>query len=641
MELVTFSLENYRGVGKRVKIGRLGRLVSIVGQNDSGKSTLLYGIATFLNLRQYPLGEEDFNRKYQKIVMEGEFWSPDLEEKIKEHLGKKLKKRSGIGEFVSALLGKEGRLKVKRVKNPPSSNGEIGEKREKSYRKWDKELLKIEDYRVEVGEERFETLYGLSERELNRLLEYLQLEIPSQGKGKNSRLEKVKHIHKWIKKGKLSEGVKVEKIEGEIGDNYGILELLPSVELFPAQPFSPSDSGFRTHLISELEEFFAKEEETFREMEKRIRRAMAKEGKGIKGYLKEYIPNLKQIQLEPEVVWENAIREVEVKLQLKGESRSIGLTRRGSGYQRLFLVARFRYLAEKEKKRRRENRGIIYLLEEPETFLHPSLQRDLLEALTSLSRKYQIILTTHSPIFVGSSDSTSLILSQKGENGEITYQQPAPNLEERKEFLLKIAEDLGITPDFNLRDNYHSILFVESPYDAQFYQLIAQTLLGVELAKAGVLVIPFGGGGNENIRYFVDLEFFASTGRRLYLIIDSDQHLSQSHREAQREKIEFFQKYGKAYLLHRSTIENYYHPRAVERVLGLETDSLPLNLFDPIEEIKEQLRRVLPKKVGKRLLKNIKNNFQIFQEMTPPQWEEVVEPELLEFLKEIVTPPQG
>jgi putative ATP-dependent endonuclease of the OLD family len=39
------------------------------------------------------------------------------------------------------------------------------------------------------------------------------------------------------------------------------------------------------------------------------------------------------------------------------------------------------------------------LIEEPETFLHPSAQQDLLDSIKDLSEDNQIIITTHSPIF--------------------------------------------------------------------------------------------------------------------------------------------------------------------------------------------------------------------------------------------------
>lgn len=40
---------------------------------------------------------------------------------------------------------------------------------------------------------------------------------------------------------------------------------------------------------------------------------------------------------------------------------------------------------------------IIFLIDEPETFLHPKAQNKLMEAFNELSRKSQIFITTHSP----------------------------------------------------------------------------------------------------------------------------------------------------------------------------------------------------------------------------------------------------
>jgi hypothetical protein len=82
--------------------------------------------------------------------------------------------------------------------------------------------------------------------------------------------------------------------------------------------------------------------------------------------------------------------------------------------------------------------------------------------------------------------------------------------------------------------------------------------------------------------------------------------------------------------LKKSSIENYFHPRAVERFLDLKKNSLgdfkeDDYMVDVINEINI--------KYGKTFSK--KSNINIFELMTDLEFKDVVESELEEFLREI------
>ena len=95
------------------------------------------------------------------------------------------------------------------------------------------------------------------------------------------------------------------------------------------------------------------------------------------------------------------------------------------------MVGRLRYLAEKK-----QSKDTIYLVEEPETFLHPSAQDEMLMSLLSLSDSNQIFITTHSPIFAGATKGNALTLCKK-ENTILSYKQS-----DEDSFLLEIADQL-------------------------------------------------------------------------------------------------------------------------------------------------------------------------------------------------------
>lgn len=73
----------------------------------------------------------------------------------------------------------------------------------------------------------------------------------------------------------------------------------------------------------------------------------------------------------------------------------IAMNKRGSGVRRLILLNFFR--AKAEEKASRDNRTLIYAIEEPETSQHNEHQKILIDALKNLANNgRQIMLTTHS-----------------------------------------------------------------------------------------------------------------------------------------------------------------------------------------------------------------------------------------------------
>jgi len=78
----------------------------------------------------------------------------------------------------------------------------------------------------------------------------------------------------------------------------------------------------------------------------------------------------------------------------KENLQSIPLNQLGSGYEMIFSLIYSYYLSKKGNKK------LIVLIDEPELHLHPKLQSDFVELLLEFSKDSQIILTTHSPLFI-------------------------------------------------------------------------------------------------------------------------------------------------------------------------------------------------------------------------------------------------
>ena len=464
MIITRITISNYRGISQE-QVVPLDRFSSFVGKNDAGTSIILNAIASFLDPKNNPLTITDFNDLAVPVTIECCFTADDIKEVIEAKVKTKIKKADGLEEFLGDLLV-DGKLVVQKSCSSPRKD-------------FDSEKILFHDY-VDEG---FQYLYNKSDEELNQIMTQYEIILPVVGKGRNSKLEKIKYIKQYCDTNGIQKCMKY------IDDSFRISASLPAVELFRADYGLEADTRFKSSSVSEILEYFEKESaegEKLALVASEISAEIKKEADSVKTYMSEYVSNLLEVEIKPLISWKDAIKSVDVSFQLGGDSKPIPMSHKGTCYRRLFMVARFRYLAEKNK-----GLNVIYLIEVPETFLHPSAQNDLLTALRELSDENQVIITTHSPVFAGATHAESVILCKKDNGSE--YENY--NTNGRDVFLRRIVEELGIKPSYNLQDTHEKILFVESHNDAKFYHLVCERLsLGPLLGNEKLLVLPFGGG---------------------------------------------------------------------------------------------------------------------------------------------------
>ena len=603
MNIIKISIENYRGIRTRQDIP-LSNLSSFVGKNDAGKSIVINAVASFLDSKNFPITESDFNDPTKPILIECWFSSESLRDELESKIKSKIKKSDGLDEFLNDLIFDNHIIFQKIISSPGKG--------------FDTELVLIKD----SDDATFSRMYTKSDEDLNEIILANGIQIPIEGKGRNSKMEKIKHIKQFRKDKKV--------INKYIEDEYKISSLFPGVELFKSDYGLEADTKFKTTSVSEIQNYFesqtSDEEKKLRQIEREIEAEMQAEAKSIRRYMSDYVSSLNKVEIKPVFVWKDAIKSVDVSFQFEGDAKLIPMSHKGTGYRRLFMVARFRHLAEKNK-----GKNVVYLIEEPETFLHPSAQEDLLHAFRDLSSDNQIIITTHSPIFAGATDYNALILCKK--EGQSVYEYAT--LENQNEFIEKIVSELGIKPSHNLRDHHEKIVFVESSNDIKFYEVVCRKLLDKSILRSEkILALPCGG---DDIDSFINIDYFDNSGRELFLIIDSDKGNKEKNKPLQQiQRAKDFKSKAKShsYVLFRKCIENYYHPRAFERVCELPENTL--EFIKPEEDIKEYFENAVKTK-GLKLNIKQKNNFSIFNQMTEAEWKEVAEPELIEFLSTIVS----
>jgi predicted ATP-dependent endonuclease of OLD family len=195
---------------------------------------------------------------------------------------------------------------------------------------------------------------------------------------------------------------------------------------------------------------------------------------------------------------------------------------KGSGLQRLGFILMHSRILSKIK-----NKQPIILIDEPDIYLHQGLQKKLKLHLENLCPKSQIILTSHSPIFIDSYNLRNTFLLDL-EIGKKTFYQRS-----QKEFYplntclvdieqstgnQKIREYLGIELDeFELLSDYN--IMVEGDADKKFIEETSK-FFSIDTAN----IIPTHGVS----KYEKYLEFYNSFYKdkpnkpRMRLIFDND-----------------------------------------------------------------------------------------------------------------------
>lgn len=101
--------------------------------------------------------------------------------------------------------------------------------------------------------------------------------------------------------------------------------------------------------------------------------------------------------------------------------------------------------------------NLILLIEEPEVYLHPSLQRKMISTLVKISKKNQVLLTTHSPIIISKIDQQNIHCINKVGGVSSIMDATATT----------IIEELGIQVSDILNKN--AVLFVEGKDDNNLF----------------------------------------------------------------------------------------------------------------------------------------------------------------------------
>jgi predicted ATP-dependent endonuclease of OLD family len=178
----------------------------------------------------------------------------------------------------------------------------------------------------------------------------------------------------------------------------------------------------------------------------------------------------------------------------------------GEGMQNAIVLAMLQAFEETQKK------GAILLIEEPEMFLHPQMQRSLYKTLRKIGETNQVIYTTHSPHFVTVPDYDEIMLVRKTDGKTRVTTSALPKDTARSEKLIKELDPERSELFFATR-----LLIVEGDTEKLAFPEYAK-VLEIDLDRVGATIIEVG--GKRNLMEFakVAISFGIPTG----IVYDKD-----------------------------------------------------------------------------------------------------------------------
>ncbi|KAB1154795.1 AAA family ATPase [Flavobacterium luteum] len=187
---------------------------------------------------------------------------------------------------------------------------------------------------------------------------------------------------------------------------------------------------------------------------------------------------------------------LDIRVKSQRHKITLPLDRRSKGFNWFFS-----FIIWFSKIQADKNSDYILLLDEPGLNLHASAQADLLRFFDDLSKKYQIIYTTHSPFMVETEHLNRVRTCFETDGGTVisdTIQEKDPNT------LFPLQAALGYDIAQNLFVSKNNLL-VEGPADL-IYLTVLSTILETEkrtCLKDNITIVPVG--GLDKVSTFISL----------------------------------------------------------------------------------------------------------------------------------------
>lgn len=351
MELVSFSVTNYRSITKAHKIN-LSKLTVLVGKNNEGKSNLLSALSTAMNLMQMVASVVDRGNNTTRIF-------------------------SGIDKFsrFRYYWKRDFPIQLRERKNKQSSIFELN--------------FKLNKEESSIFQEKFKFC---AKKNLS-----IKIKI-----GKDNEPDF------FITKNKIGiEDVDIEKIiefiSSKISFNY-----IMAVRTEDTATAALSDVIDNEIAALERNEEYKKALDTIICMQ---RQTLEKLSENLRDPLKVFLPDLKEVNIYRRHVRDSHFLQTKIFRNdfdiIIDDGVATNVTYKGDGIKSLVALAIL-------QDRTLIDEASIIAIEEPESHLHSGAIHSLVEIIQNISKNNKVIITTHNPLFVQRMDLKSNIIVNQG-----------------------------------------------------------------------------------------------------------------------------------------------------------------------------------------------------------------------------------
>ena len=524
MNIAQIRVRNYRSL-KDVEAS-VSNFACIIGENNAGKSSLLQAFAIFL--KKARLGKSDFYDESEPISI-----TVRLEDVTKDDLA--VLAETHRTRIVRDVHG--GSLTFVRKYLPSGSS----------------ELL---SRRLVPADERFlETSYndGLKGKNRQQVRDYLTATYPELGEeaiGEVANITAAKallerHADQLPPEARIPQDEKLSTgIENSVSPLFPEAIYVPAVKDLSDEVKTTQSATFGkliSLLLKEIEDELGDLQGWFDDLDKRLNRTLGPDDipideriSGVRDIeaaleynLRETFSNVNvELRIPPpefKTIFQGADIEIDDGVKGNVDTKGDGL-RRAATFAILRSYVRFaKGIAQPDKQRLNQ---YLFLFEEPELYLHPVAQVILFDALSLISKRHQVIISTHSPFFF-KPDNTDKFIKVKKERA-----QPKP---------IGVLAHIDLT-DLSDRDLFEIISFennnsaffarkvvlVEGDSELIALPHIARSLNEQwDFAKSHIALVKIGGKGNiQRFRQFFDrFDIEVSVVADLDIIIDGFEKL--------------------------------------------------------------------------------------------------------------------
>ncbi len=416
MIISNISVTNFKGL-KDIDVP-LSQFSCIIGENNAGKSTFMQALLLFLKGNKLSPNDDYYdNSKDVLITVEFSNISEDELESIGEVHRDKLKKYiSNDGKLILARrYGNDGKSSLRNIGYFPK-------------------LQKFTKEKID------ETFKGKKGKDISDTLQIFYHEVDTNGKNISTQANAKELIEQYIEQMPLSEK-ELKDIALESGFDNTITAFFPEPIYIPAVKDLSDDMKTKEGatfgkllniLLDVIEEDLQDEKELFEKLRKKLNRLYDEDGNVVSD---DRVEKIKKVEETIQKNLNETFKNVSIELQIpQPEIKTIlssasviaddgvksSVTNKGDGFKRAITFSILRSYVElahnhewqKEDSKKKNTDKFLFLFEEPELYLHPKAQNILFEALSLIAQKHQMLVTTHSPLFLAP-DSTSTFIKIK------------------------------------------------------------------------------------------------------------------------------------------------------------------------------------------------------------------------------------